>query len=225
MFIITLGLVGGSKLLVSTIVANKNIENRLVATQLAQEALEVVRNMRDTNYLTYAANARECWNYWDDTDEDGNVDGNDDACNPNPSGQSDHAWGFNGNNTFVVTPDFDNFRWTLVRVVDLTALNMSERLHRDIDSTKSLPDLHTHDVIGNAPTEFSRTVELRYLDADDFVSTANGVIGGTFPIADREKDNRILVISRVTWEDRGHTKEIVLTTLLTDFFDREGWVE
>jgi type II secretory pathway pseudopilin PulG len=51
-FIITLGLLGVLSLAAQSIKISNTNKNELIASQLAQEGLELVRNIRDTNWLT-----------------------------------------------------------------------------------------------------------------------------------------------------------------------------
>lgn len=50
-FIISLGLVGVLSLIMQNIRVEQTNKNMLIASQLAQEGLEIVRNMRDSNWL------------------------------------------------------------------------------------------------------------------------------------------------------------------------------
>ena len=56
--VITTGLVGALSLATANISSAKENESRVVAYNLAREALEIVRNIRDSNWLTEAD-----WNY------------------------------------------------------------------------------------------------------------------------------------------------------------------
>jgi type II secretory pathway pseudopilin PulG len=46
----------------TAIVGNQVVEEKLIALNLALEAIESVKNIRDTNYLRFASNPDECWN-------------------------------------------------------------------------------------------------------------------------------------------------------------------
>lgn len=58
-FIISLGLIGVLSLVIQNVQAQYINKNSLIASQLAQEGLELTRNIRDNNWLTAGAN-------WDD---------------------------------------------------------------------------------------------------------------------------------------------------------------
>ena len=50
-FLLTVGTVGGFSLLQKTIAFTSITSSQLVAAYLAQEGIEIIRNIRDTNYL------------------------------------------------------------------------------------------------------------------------------------------------------------------------------
>lgn len=80
-FILLVGITG-SLVLVSSGITNLNIsKNRLIASNLAQEGLEVVHNIRDNNWLSSASLP---WNDWKNASGDDRLigDGVADSCNP-----------------------------------------------------------------------------------------------------------------------------------------------
>lgn len=247
--IFSMGLTGSAALIVAAIESNTMNENRFMATNLAQEGIEVVRTLRDTNWMTYSTNLRECWNFWDDTDENGIADDSDADCTPNADGQNDHPWGRSDKsggidqNAFLVDLNTNNFRWNII----------PEEKFDDIDGTGGFPDytdgfrlyekttsggtFYTHDKSGDVTrTKFSRKIYLYYIDNnfDDTGSSCgaggwpsdcdeNEIIGGEFPAGQKANDNRILVISKVTWLHRGVEKNVTISTIMTDFYDRSEW--
>lgn len=56
-FILTVGVVGVFALINQALVSSSILINRLIASYLAQEGLEIMRNIRDTNWLESAAGA------------------------------------------------------------------------------------------------------------------------------------------------------------------------
>lgn len=54
---------------------NEDIGNKVVALNLAEEAFEALRNIRDTNYLLFSADPDNCWNKYDVTDVSACSDG------------------------------------------------------------------------------------------------------------------------------------------------------
>lgn len=62
MFIFTLGLISIYAILASTLSINERNKNALIASHLAREQIEIVRNIRDTNYTNL-----QVWNKYSDT--------------------------------------------------------------------------------------------------------------------------------------------------------------
>jgi len=216
-FILTLGITATASLVNAALHANQNHKHRLIAVNLAQEGIEVMHNIRDTNWLTYPSHIRACWNFWEDTDENGVYEnGIDDLCDVGISdGQNAHPWGYDDKKTFLLDLNTSNFRWNLVEATG------DSRLYRF--TSGSFQGLYTHtNSLATEPTLFSREISLYYTDEDTFDATANPIAGGEVPF-DASKDNRLLVVSRVFWDERGNAREVVLTTELTDFFQRTEW--
>ena len=213
-FILSAGISAGANVLVNAIITNRSNQQRLMATNLAQEVIEVVRNMRDSNYLNNSTELRGCWNFWEDVNEDGTIDATDDACSVT-NGQNNHPWGLNNAGTyptrFRVNQDSD-LHWVLEEVANDT----EAKLYKNSD------DLYTHEVSADPAdsTIFSRTIEIYYPDNGLDV---NGFTGGKYPLGDPKRDNRILLRARVWWQGGNREQQVVLTTVLTDFYGRTGW--
>jgi type II secretory pathway pseudopilin PulG len=237
LFILSMGLSGALAVIIASIEANKTNEYRMIATNLAQEGLEAVRSIRDTNWLTYSSNLRECWNYWEDTNEDGVVTPSEfGSCTPNASGQNNHPWNsdLDGSNVlekYIVDFDDSNFRWKVISEDKFPTINTDpdytngfQLFKRDNGSTT----FYTHDAYedtGETVTQsvFSRSISMYYVDADDYDDSVDPIQGGSFPIGEKGKDNRILVVATVSWTQRGREREVVMSTVMTDFFDRHEW--
>ena len=211
LFIFGMGLAGATALISSAIHANSVNKNRIIALNLAREGIEAVRNMRDTNWMTWSANMRQCWNFWDNTDEDGEVDDDDLACNISVGDdQNNHPFGklSDGNfvRDFIVDFDETNYRWALIPIPNSSSLSSELYLNNN--------NLYTHKPTGNIKTNFRRDIEITYIDNID----------GDFP-ADPAKDNRILVKSTVTWQEENVSHEVVLAQTLTDYYARENYAD
>jgi len=63
--ILILGSAGALRIISASIANNQISKERVIATNLAREGVELVRNVRDTNWLRFAGERRECWNTFD----------------------------------------------------------------------------------------------------------------------------------------------------------------
>lgn len=73
--VIALATAGALAILRISLEGNEDIGNKVVALNLAEEAFEALRNIRDTNYLLFAADPDNCWNKYDVTDVNACSDG------------------------------------------------------------------------------------------------------------------------------------------------------
>jgi type IV pilus modification protein PilV len=62
MFIMVMGVLGVFGLITRTVTFNSSVNSQLVASYLAQEGLELVRNIRDANFLKIHKGAGGQWN-------------------------------------------------------------------------------------------------------------------------------------------------------------------
>jgi Tfp pilus assembly protein PilV len=60
--VLTLGSISATSLILSAINANIYNKDALMALNLAQEGIEYMRNLRDTNWIRFSANRQGCWN-------------------------------------------------------------------------------------------------------------------------------------------------------------------
>ena len=67
-FILTVGILGCYSLIIQTISSTRYNSDKLVASYLAQEGIEIVRNIRDTNWLEQQVNSANPWNEGLDVD-------------------------------------------------------------------------------------------------------------------------------------------------------------
>lgn len=72
LFIISVGLVGILSLTVKSANVQNSNKNLLIASQLAQEGLELVRNVRDTNWLLSTSSAPIAWDRYIEGSPSGN---------------------------------------------------------------------------------------------------------------------------------------------------------
>ncbi len=223
-FILVVGLTGSLSVIIATGKANRSHQNRLIAVNLGQEAMEAIRGIRETNWLLYSSNLRECWNFWEDTNGDGMVDTDDDPCSP-VNGQNNNP--LPGNDRFLIDIDPDTFQWTLLPdgfflSADSKDYSQGFALYQQTINGREFYT-HARFHLTDIPSLFSREVEMYYLDNPNFVDNGDGTFsGGEFP-TNPSQDNRILVVVRVSWTERGAVRDVVLSTILTDFFARTEW--
>jgi type II secretory pathway pseudopilin PulG len=62
LLVLTIGSATATSLIVTSIRANQFNKDSLIALNLAQEGLEYMRNLRDTNWIKFSANNKGCWN-------------------------------------------------------------------------------------------------------------------------------------------------------------------
>lgn len=60
--VMTIGSVSAATLILAAINANIYNKDALMALNLAQEGIEYMRNLRDTNWIRFSANRQGCWN-------------------------------------------------------------------------------------------------------------------------------------------------------------------
>lgn len=250
LFILSAGISAGASLITSAIHANVLNKDRLIATNLAREGIEAVRIIRDTNWLQNGEKMRACWNFWEDTNEDGQIDVNDTECVPDGNGQNNHPIGLANDGAkiqnYIVVLNPDNFHWYLAENFLLQKEDGSERQTNQDDPESDIPandsdsainwqdrkdevavtsrlyltpeGLYTHLSAGNTETPFSREIRISYpLGGNGFFPNDSGT-GASL-------DNQILVTSTVWYQYKGTVKKVVLQTELTDYLNRDNWIE
>jgi type II secretory pathway pseudopilin PulG len=201
--ILVVGALSAVKLLGLASINSQLTKERVIATNLAREGLEAVRNIRDTNWLRFGGERRRCWNNVDISGcSDANVDGVADT--PIVHEQN-----------YIVKFDIGTFRWELEEVA--TELDLSDVLTDDTAYRLQIDDdpstdtgLYNHDATGTN-TVYFRQIHTEYLNDDQSLATA-----------DEEKANILRVTSKVEWMDRGIISDVTLTTILTDYLGRKN---
>ncbi|MBU1090026.1 prepilin-type N-terminal cleavage/methylation domain-containing protein [Patescibacteria group bacterium] len=197
--LLVVGALSALRLLGLASINNQITKERVIATNLAREGLEAVRNIRDTSWLRFAGERRLCWNNLDASsclDDDSDGIPNDPIIH-----QKNYLAKFN--NT--------NFRWEL-DATDLTSrLNLGDGL--DADDLKyrlqlNANGVYNHDAAGT-DTIYFREIYTEYIEPDQ-------------SLAADESANILRVTSKVEWIDRGKISDVTLTTLLTDYLGRKN---
>ncbi len=251
--IFVVGITGSLALLMQSARVNTLNINRLTALNIAEDALEGVKNIRDTNWLIHSSNLRECWNFSPDTNEDGTLDSNDDACTADSYGQNNFPlgmWDKNGSNnrlrSFLVDFDAASSRWLLLPSPEYLDTNTmaftvysGSHLNGEAPNVSSIRDpqlyltpdgRYTHDSSGNTPSMFYRTVDFYYIDNTGVGESQLFPKGADFadPTEAKGKDNRIRIVATVSWKHHFQNSDFVsleLETIITDYLDRTNWTD
>jgi len=75
LFVLTLGSLAATSLVVSSLQANTFSKDSLVAVNLAVEGIEAIRNIRDTNWIKFAYDKENCWLMYPDKQAGDNCSG------------------------------------------------------------------------------------------------------------------------------------------------------
>ena len=248
--ILAIGVTLSSTLMASSLRNINTSKNRVIAVNIAREGIEAMRNIRDTNWLKFSGNARQCWNHLPSELDPGTCAEICDSITP-PIIPGDYivykAEGIGGNSTDCNTvqrwrlkavekigtdPDF--FSNSVLHQVDIEPIDIDTNGDGIFDNDK---DIYNHliateatalgnDVLGRGNpqrTNFSRVVTIEYLE--NTPSTTDDTITATdwdtLSTTEQSLLNRIRVTSKVTWI-RGDTEHSVeLKTHLTDYLGRD----
>ncbi len=198
LFIVAMGAGVSTNLIINALQSSAYSKDSLIATSLAQEGIEAVRNIRDTNWLRFSADKKNCWN----------IKPEETVCSPsNKIQQSDN---------YTANLDITNYSWTLKQnasALDTTniskASNEPYRLkYVDLDSTKDTNgdgnNTNDHDLYINTAgattgqSKFYRQIKLEY-------------IGTNTP------EDKMKVTSIVAWEVGQVVHKVKLQTILTNY--------
>ncbi|MBN2087586.1 hypothetical protein JW758_04515 [Candidatus Peregrinibacteria bacterium] len=246
--ILAIGVTLSSTLMASSLRNMNSSKSRVIAVNIAREGIEAVRNIRDTNWLKYSSQLRECWNHMpqDITDDvtcyepcDGEnpippgdyivykaegIGGNSDECN------SIQRWRLAPKGDIGVAPD--NVTNTLLYQVDIEPTAIDTNGDGIFDNDK---DIYNHkintddnangnDAVGrkNAQsTNFFRTITIEYLENSPSPTDSSIDTIAEWASADKKSLNRMRVTCKVTWIHGERESSVELKTILTDYFGRD----
>lgn len=226
LMILAIGITFSGVLMANSLGNISSSKNRIVAVNIAREGLEIVRNIRDSNWLRFSGNRRDCWNHL-----------------PGPS--SEVAPDTCDGSTLIVPDDYivykdENQRWRLWAHGNADGFNNADLYAMDIDLEQDTngdqnfsndPDLYNHQIApaslrplggGEDPlgflnatrTPFRRVITLDYLANDGTVLGAGGSLTEAF--------NRMVVRTQVIWIEGNREFSVELTTYLTDYLGRDN---
>ncbi|MFH1413173.1 MAG: prepilin-type N-terminal cleavage/methylation domain-containing protein [bacterium] len=193
--IIMIGFMGILTLVEHSIKFRSMNQNYLIAVELANEGIELVRYVRNDNWLAFSYPSRTerlAFDY--DINETGNVDG------------TEYLFSID----YRIRIDEDYGTWSIERkeyyekpvsdVMDTEIKKEVARLYLDNDGNQSYIISKAHNV-NDEPTNFYRLVKTIY----DNNSSAD------------LEDDHLYVISKVYWEDRGKDYYYTVSTYLYDY--------
>ncbi|MBI5412689.1 type II secretion system protein [Candidatus Peregrinibacteria bacterium] len=196
-----------SGLVVSSSLTNvQGSKKRIIALNVGREAIEGVRNIRDTNWLKFSSDRRSCWNHLplslDNPAHDKCTQ--DEAIEP-----GDYSLYIDNHNQWRLKNYDDSDPDSFLSIVDI-----DPNLDSDEDGNKTNDqDLFNHlfgDALGSNLVKssiFRRKVAISYLDND-------GSDG-------QPTDNRMRVDVLVEWQEKT-PQRLLLSTLITDYLGREN---
>lgn len=193
--ILSLGIVSASNVVMHALKAGSVNKDRIIATNLGIEAIEGIRMMRETNWLRYSHNKRVCWNFWENTNENYELNMFDEQCSENGvTGQNYHPIGLaqylNRSDptvidhsakvkSYLVVLDRINYSWYLVEnfeVYDPNTFSFTRRTCDDNTLTMD-DDCNTEwaDRRGNATTIAEVSLGTKFLSSRLYIDGNTGL--------------------------------------------------
>jgi hypothetical protein len=229
LLVITMGAATATSLIITAINANVFNKDSLIALNLAQEGLEYMHNLRDSNWLAYSANTQHCWNMATSTG----------SCAPPYSGllveanpgtvpglKKGYSLGAKLTTTANGTPldlsngvagsGNDNEANYRIRYRDTDAAVNSDGVGTttdDNDFMASSPNGTTNGLPWTmlAFTKYYRSIEIQYN------IIAPSAPWGLTPTTDPKLADMMIVTSRVQWLDGPNMREVALSSALSSY--------
>lgn len=224
LLVVTIGSATATSLILTSMRATQFNKDSLVALNLAQEGLEYMRNLRDTNWLKFSGNTQGCWNTIPNS-ATCDASGGTTALAATDATKA-YALGLNAsamtNLTMVaaplslsggVTPSVAPYQ---LNYYDLSPTVDSDGTNRGIAGLTNLTD--DYDYMGSGytgqtavnPTRFYRSINVTYfkLDGTTWVASPEGS-----PTA----ADMMVITSTVYWLDASTVNKIQLNSALTRY--------
>jgi type II secretory pathway pseudopilin PulG len=215
--VLIIGATTATSLILSAMKANAFNKDSLIALNLAQEGIEYMRNLRDTNWLRFSADRDGCWNMRPDKL----------SCAPadlllETTGTSGYALGDELGQKIASPLDFDDLlddEAYRLKYFDLDLSEDSDGLNRDGDEDAGDDDYDfvgtTHSSGASAvveDTKFFRRIGIEYYtigDTPGWLLSAPGVPPLTADL--------MMISSTVQWEEPGNDHQITLRSALASY--------
>lgn len=175
----------------------------VIANNLSREGIEAVRTIRDTNWLRYSGERRNCWNNADPTNQDCSSDTN----------KIRHQ------GSYRVELDPATYRFALRTIAN--RLNVATGVTGDGTSSYTLkrdPVTGVYSYASGATTKYSREIYTEYVGDDGNSAPPDSCVVATSNIP--RCAHALRVTSTVEWVNRKTTYQTRLTTVLTDYLGR-----
>ncbi len=208
--VIALGSATAANLVVQAIRANILNKSALIAQNLAQEGIEYMHNLRDTNFMKFSFDPGKCWNV---------LPG--ESC---PNNKTDTSNMFIAEGEYYLsdkieaakndakldlenggaTGDEANFRLSYYDLNDtLDGVDVDGDHDNDIELIAS--ELSGDGIVKVEPTKFYRSVKIDYFKDNG----SGGLSDGTY------ESDVMIVTSKVQWSEFGRTNTVSLSSALT----------
>jgi type II secretory pathway pseudopilin PulG len=214
--VLIIGSVTATSLILTSIKANLYNKDALQALNLAQEGIEYMRNLRDTNWIRFSANRQGCWNV---------KPGSASCTIPNLLAEAlttDSGYALGTVLSARLTPQLDLSNGDdavyLLKYYDLNSLEDSDGIDRK-DSGNLLDVQDDYDYVTTSHpsgtfvdnSKFYRSINIDYKTIGP---APTWTIGET---ADPATADMMMVSSKVQWKDGGTVHQVVLSSALTRY--------
>ncbi len=161
--VISVGAGGAMTLVITSVRANSDAEERLIAYNLAREGVEAVRTIRDTNWLRFPGDRTDCWDVLPDT-----------------TSASDCATAEKlGDNTpYLVSPEVDDDESYMAWKIETVGTNDPALYEADLSFVGYEGIIYVHafncggTLCSGDPTIYSREIGIERSASDSLVITA-----------------------------------------------------
>ncbi len=197
------------------------------AKNLAEEALEMLKNVRDTNFLKYSAYLNECWNYWKDSESTVGCDSSEAAAQKigyiSPIEATYYTTYINPltkeivlKGKAVIVPDaaykisdanfdLEKFRLSKGKFSSGTSEEFFINYENMFGVHKALP--HPY-YISNSKTKFYRWIKIEYIDTSN---PTNGI--------DVNEDQAFIATATVWWNVGGRERKVEVTKTFYNYLE------
>ena len=187
LIVISVGAGGALTLVVTSMRANTEVKERLMAYNLAREGVEAVRTIRDSNWLRFPSDRTNCWSALPDVTD--------------PATCGAVGFKLGDEPPYIISLNFDNnyrnFAWQIQTVTDF----VNEPILYEVDLDLSDGEIiYIHDYAAwcdgrcDTPSPYSRVVDVEEQ------------IGGS-----------LLVTATVSWNSHGQERDISFVDALTNY--------